>query len=151
MKLLMIVMCRSNHVTMRHIFTIEGDPVGKGRPRFTRSGRAYTPKRTKDYEAKVRQAYIDSGGPDFGEQPVSMIITANFGMPKSWTKKQKRSSVGKYAANKVDVDNICKSVMDALLNVSYADDRQVVVCTASKWWAEKGSVQVEIESISEVE
>lgn len=136
---------------MKHLFEVEGDPVGKGRPRFTRSGRAYTPKRTKDYEARVRKAYIESNGPYFGKQPVSMIITANFGMPKSWTKKQKRELNGKYATNKIDSDNILKCAMDALLEIAYTDDRQVVVCTASKWWKETGSLEVEIESLSEVE
>ena len=36
---------------MREIkFTIEGEPKGKGRPRFTRGGHAYTPKETVEYE-----------------------------------------------------------------------------------------------------
>ena len=34
-------------------FWFQGEPVGKGRPRFTRQGRAYTPKKTRDYELKL--------------------------------------------------------------------------------------------------
>lgn len=34
-------------------FTIEGVPVPKGRPRFTRSGHTYTPDTTRKYEALV--------------------------------------------------------------------------------------------------
>lgn len=37
---------------MKHIeFTVFGEPQGKARPRFTRMGRAYTPKKTADYES----------------------------------------------------------------------------------------------------
>ena len=30
---------------------VSGQPQGKGRPRFTRNGRAYTPDKTREYEA----------------------------------------------------------------------------------------------------
>ena len=36
------------------IITVPGEPKGKGRPRFTKRGFAYTPKDTADYEKKVR-------------------------------------------------------------------------------------------------
>ena len=35
-------------------FTVKGPGVPKGRPRFTRQGRAYTPKATEDFEKWVR-------------------------------------------------------------------------------------------------
>ena len=35
-------------------FTVPGVPVGKGRPRFTRGGHAYTPEKTAAFEEKVR-------------------------------------------------------------------------------------------------
>lgn len=34
-------------------FTIEGAPVPKGRPRFTRTGHTFTPAKTRQYEALV--------------------------------------------------------------------------------------------------
>ena len=39
---------------MRIQFTVPGVPVGKGRPRFTRGGHAYTPEKTAAFEEKVR-------------------------------------------------------------------------------------------------
>lgn len=33
-----------------------GMPQGKARPRFTRQGRAYTPKQTRDNEADIKAA-----------------------------------------------------------------------------------------------
>ena len=39
-------------------FIVPGEVIPKGRPRFTRSGHAYTPKRTTDYETKVKAHYL---------------------------------------------------------------------------------------------
>ena len=33
---------------------VQGTPVGKGRPRFTRDGHAYTPDTTRDFEARIK-------------------------------------------------------------------------------------------------
>ena len=38
------------------LFRVNGMPQGKARPRFTRQGRAYTPKKTRDYEAALASA-----------------------------------------------------------------------------------------------
>lgn len=39
-------------------FTVLGEPTGKGRPRFnTQSCRAYTPKKTVNYETWVKMEY----------------------------------------------------------------------------------------------
>lgn len=35
------------------LFRVNGMPQGKARPRFTRQGRAYTPEKTRDYEAAM--------------------------------------------------------------------------------------------------
>lgn len=37
--------------------TIPGEPVGKGRPKFTKAGTAYTPPKTRAYENKVAFLY----------------------------------------------------------------------------------------------
>jgi hypothetical protein len=42
---------------MRISFTILGIPQGKGRPRFTRFGQAYTTPKTKIYEETLRANY----------------------------------------------------------------------------------------------
>ena len=33
---------------------VQGTPVGKGRPRFTRDGHAFTPDGTRDFEARIK-------------------------------------------------------------------------------------------------
>ena len=40
------------------LFRVNGMPQGKARPRFTRQCRAYTPKKTRDYEADIKAAAL---------------------------------------------------------------------------------------------
>ena len=46
---------------------VPGDPVGKARPRFTRTGRCYNTKKTKEFESRVANAFLNSGAKQFGE------------------------------------------------------------------------------------
>ena len=44
-------------MTMIVVYTVYGEPVGKGRPRFARRGTfvsTYTPQKTKTYEDEIR-------------------------------------------------------------------------------------------------
>ena len=132
---------------MNHSFIVHGDPVGKGRPRFTRDGRIYTPERTRTYERMVRQAYVESGGPHFGDQQLTVTIMAFFQMPQSWGKKQRRRMDGSFCGKKPDADNLIKSTLDALQGAAYEDDKQVVVVACSKYWSMKGSLYVDIDTV----
>lgn len=45
------------------VFVIDGQPVGKGRPRFVRAtGHTYTPDKTKEYEQRIAEEYVRKGG-----------------------------------------------------------------------------------------
>ena len=116
-------------------FAVPGDPQGKGRPRFTRSGHVYTDKKTKDYERTIRLCYKFNHSEVF-EGPVSVKITALFPIPKSERKSSKAEMAAGHIRPKTkpDGDNIEKAVLDALNGVAYGDDRQVVSCTWEKWY-----------------
>ena len=46
-------------MTFQVMFTVEGTPVGKGRPKFARRGNfvsTYTPTKTRDYETLIAEA-----------------------------------------------------------------------------------------------
>ena len=46
-------------MTFQLFFTVEGTPVGKGRPKFARRGNfvtAYTPTKTRTYESLIAEA-----------------------------------------------------------------------------------------------
>ena len=121
-------------------FTVYGKPTGKARPRFAK-GRAYTPKPTTEYESAVRQAYVSSGGINHDDSPITINITAYF--RKAKTNKMSSPML------KPDSDNIAKIICDALNNVAYNDDKQIISLKVDKAWAddETEKVVVEVEEI----
>ena len=127
--------------------TIPGQPVGKGRPRFSRAtGRTYTPANTARYENLValffREAYPD-WEPVEGE--VEMTMRAYFEIPKSWPhyKKQKAIMNRIRPTKKPDTDNISK-IKDALNGIAYKDDAQVVTDIVHKYYSTKPRLEVTI-------
>lgn len=98
--------------------------VGKGRPRFTRYGRAYTPKKTRAFEQSVRAEWLRQYGDRFAswEGPVSLSVRASRELaasnPRYWE--------GRADTGKPDADNVLKSVMDALNGAAYRDDAEIV-------------------------
>jgi len=130
-------------------FTVPGKPVGKGRPRFTRAGRAYTPKSTKDYEKAVKRAYRAKYGdiePYGGDVPLTVYIIAYFQIPKNDSKstKEKKLKCEILPTIKVDIDNICKIILDGLNGVAYHDDKQIVSIAAHKFYGEEPYVLVSL-------
>lgn len=125
--------------------TIEGDPVGKGRPRFTKQGRTYTPKKTKEYETRVRRAWIEAGGP-YLDGNIRIHVDAYFKMPAGWSRKKQDAMIGEPCAKKPDSDNILKSILDGLQGVAFEDDKQVTYCSVGKYWSRSGCAEIYVES-----
>lgn len=130
-------------------FVIDGEPVAKGRPRFTTTGRTYTPKRTADYEKRVRQAYSGEMFPE--DIPLSVHINAYMGIPKSASKKVREDMRKgfKRPLKKPDGDNIAKAICDALNGKAYVDDKQVVRLTVEKWYSDYPRAEVRISEVKE--
>jgi len=102
-------------------YTVPGQPVPKGRPRFY-GGRAVTPKRTREFEARVREWFA-----------------ASFPRHRPWTGDVALGVTAYGAHHAADADNILKAVSDALNGVAYRDDVQVRRTLAEKLPAdEKG-------------
>lgn len=111
-------------------FFIPGKVVGKERPKFsTRRGFAYTPEKTANYEALVKLAYRETYGSHMVQEgvPLKVEILAVFPIPMSESKK--RAALMRAGTirpcKKPDVDNIAKSICDALNHVAYKDDSQI--------------------------
>lgn len=132
-------------------FTIPGEPQGKARPRVLRSGHAYTPQKTVEYERRVQAAFAMCGGHAFPKGvPLCVIIIAYFAPPKS-IKGARRISMIKgeiHPTKKPDSDNIAKCVLDALNGLAYHDDSQVAILVVRKRYAEHPRVDVEILEIT---
>lgn len=118
-------------------FTIPGEPVGKGRPKFTARGgfaRAYTPEKTRNYEAYVKVC-AGTAGIRLVDRPVYMTIKAYFRLPK---KKENLSP----ATKRPDIDNVIKIICDSLNGVAYKDDALVYRVDAQKLYSHNPRVEV---------
>ena len=119
------------------IFFVEGQPQGKARPRFTRTGHPFTPKKTVVYEERIRDRFLEANGKKLpADCYVSISIRAVFEIPKSYTKQRKADCASgiERPAKKPDADNITKAVLDALNGVAYDDDKQVTSVRCTKWY-----------------
>lgn len=131
-------------------FTVPGPPQGKGRPRFTRSGRVYTPKKTADYETAIALAYkAGSGNFRFDrDSTVRVDIDAYYPIPKSDSKKKQAAK----RANRIrptvkpDADNLGKIVMDALNGLAYDDDKQVTALHVAKYYSETPRIVIALQA-----
>ena len=106
-------------------FTVPGNPVAKGRPRVTRRGVTYTPKRTKDATALVKkhlwdavdtQPSVSDGRP---EHRPDIGVSCRFFM-----------HLKGYGA---DLDNLLKLVLDAGNGMAWVDDKQVTKLIGEKF------------------
>ena len=137
-------------------FVVPGPPVGKGRPRFsTINGHAvaYTPEKTASFENLVRlaykQAYPDKKPFDKGVQ-LSVTINAYFPIPKATSKKKAALMKERQIrpTTKPDLDNLAKSICDALNKVAFYDDSQVVVLKVRKFYDETPQTDIIIFDIN---
>ena len=135
------------------LFKIPGKVQAKQRPRFNvKNGRAYTPQQTVNYENYVKVCYIDYMN-QFGWESLKGAISAEIEVfmqiPKSDSKKMKEAKLsGKIRPQvKPDVDNLCKTILDALNGLAYDDDKQVVECVVKKYYGEEPGVCVKLKSL----
>lgn len=133
-------------------FTIEGDPVAKGRPRFTRTGHTFTPVKTRQYEALVTaRAREAMAGKRKIEKPkaVRVDILAIFPVPASWSKKRRLAALHGVDHHIVrpDVDNAAKSILDSINGIVFEDDSQVIELRARKTYGLEPGVKVFIDEV----
>jgi Holliday junction resolvase RusA-like endonuclease len=131
-------------MTFQLIFSVEGDPVGKQRPRFTKTGRTYTPKKTTDYESQIKAQALSAMGPSEPlETPVAVYIYINHAIPASYSKKRKEACLNCLERpKKPDLDNVAKAYLDAMNGIVYKDDVQVVSLHVTKRYDTIASVHV---------
>lgn len=125
---------------------IPGEPKGKARPRMsTKTGRAYTPKETVNYENWVKLCYQDQGK-EYLEGQINASIVAYYSIPKSTSKKKMALMLNGELrpTKKPDLDNIVKGVLDSLNGIAYKDDSQVVKVVTEKFYAEQPRVELQL-------
>lgn len=131
-------------------FDVPGEPKGKMRPKASSFGghaRVYTPSKQVEYENWVRlcyrRAYPEAEPFD---RPLMVSLLIFLPIPKSESRKKRALMANGeiLPTKKPDVDNVMKSVLDALNGLAYRDDSLICVASASKKYAESPKVLVEI-------
>lgn len=128
---------------MRLRFTVPGEPRAKERPRVY-NGHAFTPEKTKKYEAEVKFYYYQENGRARIDGEIEATINAYYKIPKSASKKKRQQMLSGEIrpTKKPDLDNVAKSILDALNGIAYHDDSAVVSLHIEKWWSDEPRVEV---------
>ena len=134
---------------MIYEFEVEGTIIGKERPRVNLyTGQIYTPGRTKDYEELIRQYFIIKYPKHkIIESRVNIEIVAFMKIPKGTSKtKCEKMLAGEISpTRKPDIDNIAKSILDAMNKFVIKDDNQVSKISVEKKYGETEKVYVKVE------
>lgn len=126
-------------------FSVPMRPVGKGRPRFTRFGHAYTPTTTSSAEALFR-TYAIAAMRDIvpTDKPVAVALDFIFVPPKSMSKKRRSETIIRNLpmTKKPDIDNAMKLALDAMNGHVFVDDKQVSEIKAAKFYGSRDEIRV---------
>lgn len=134
---------------MIYEFEVEGKIVGKERPRVNmNTGFIYTPNKTKEYERLIQQSFrIKYHNVKTIEGRVAINIVAFIKIPKNTSKVKTKEMLDNIISptKKPDIDNIAKSVLDAMNKFIIKDDNQVSKITIEKRYAEEEKIYIKIE------
>lgn len=119
----------------RLIFNVE--PIGKGRPRFTRTGHAYTPAKTQ----KAERIISIIGKMQWKHEPLTcpVEVKVTFYMPRPKAKQPSMVHI-----KRPDLDNILKLVLDALNGIVWADDNVIWHIDAQKIYSNEPRIELDI-------
>jgi Holliday junction resolvase RusA-like endonuclease len=129
-------------------FTVPGQPVAKGRPKFSRQGgmvHVRTPEKTANYETLVKLAAgAAMGGNAPMQGPLSLMLRLYVQIPKSVTKRDRVAiAEGRFLpTKKPDVDNCLKAIADAMNGIVYDDDAQLVTVMVVKQYSDTPRAEV---------
>lgn len=132
-------------------FFVDGQPIGKGRPRFAlKAGhvQVYTPPKSRHYERQIEKAYKLAGGQMFPEDvPIKITVRIAVRIPGSVSRKKREAMRGGLLRplTKPDTDNVIKSVLDGLNGVAFADDKQVTCLRAVKVYDDMPHITVTVD------
>lgn len=156
------------------LIVVEGDPRGKGRPRFSTHGgfvKVYTDSETLQYEELIQievlrhmgqqalidrtrqikratfiQAFKDFGGEPIFKGPVRVEMEIRHPIRASWTKAKRAAALAGHIAPtlKPDPDNVAKIWFDAFNDCMWKDDTQVIRFSVERSFSEDPSVLVRV-------
>lgn len=134
-------------------FTVPAVPVAQPRQRvgvIHGHARTYLPDSHPVHVFKA--AVADSSSKAFPNGPLTgpLLLSANFIMPRPKSMTTKRGPNARvYSSKKPDLDNLMKSLADAMNGIAYVDDSQIATARIHKTIAAANeSPRVEVEILS---
>jgi len=122
--------------------TVYGHPVPKARARTVRTKKgksiSFTPEQTASWEDSIRAQALQSRPGQLLDGPLALEATFYLLRPKSRPKKEI------YPDRKPDLDNLVKSVKDALEGVIYTNDSRIVDEVVRKRYDDPPRVEITI-------
>jgi Holliday junction resolvase RusA-like endonuclease len=135
-------------MTFQVMFSVYGEPVPKGRPRFSTRGKfvqTYTPQKTRTYEAEVAmmaKAAMGASKPLKGG--LDVYIHLSFPIPASYSKKRAQDCLNEAIKHtkKPDADNCAKSIIDGMAGIVFDNDSQIVSLHIHKTYGEIAKAEI---------
>ena len=134
-------------------FVIPGAAVPQGRPRFTRTGHAYTPQKSRDYRARVQSAVRAAMAANAwtlqADTALALVVEEHRAIPASCSRrKQEQARRGELQpTSRPDLDNVIKAIKDALNGLVWRDDAQVTTIKACKFYSDTPCVVVRVNTM----
>jgi Holliday junction resolvase RusA-like endonuclease len=121
---------------------VPGEPVPASRPRVTKRGVTYYPKRYTEFLERIARAWQAEGRPVIDGDPVAIGARVEVLIPRP---KSHLLTGGQVRAGaplipgRADLDNFVKAALDGLVACgAMPDDRRVVELSATKAYAQPG-------------
>ena len=143
---------------MQYTLVYVGHIQPQQRPRhrvgMTKDGRifsqTYEASKSRDFKGVLHLMAQNELAKHEGQRlvgPVSMTLTIDLPVPKSFSKKKTAEAMERkiFPTKKPDVDNVLKAVMDALNGVLYEDDKQIVMVCVKKFYGESEGLYIRVE------
>ena len=127
--------------------TFNISPVPAARPRVSRWS-TYYPKKYTQFR-KDFALILESLDTKLVEGLLYAKMDFFMQIPKSWSNKKQIAKEGCFADNNVDVDNLCKAVLDSCEGYFYENDKQVAMIRARKFYSINGRIEFELSPIKD--
>lgn len=133
-------------------FTVYGDPVPKGRPRFFRRGKfigTYSDKKTKTGENDFKSQAVKYRPKAPLAYSVIVEIDVYRKMPKAFSRTKVAHAESGFIrpTTKPDVDNYAKLVLDAMNGIFFHDDSQVVSLKCTKNYSARPRITITLTEV----
>jgi len=135
-------------MTFQVMFSVYGEPVPKGRPRFSTRGKfvqTFTPQKTRTYESEVAMmAKAAMGASRPLQTALEAFIYLTFPIPQSYSKKRSEACLAGLEKHlkRPDADNVAKAVIDGMSQIIFVNDSQIVSLHIHKAYGEIAKAEI---------